>query len=192
MNALFLSPHNDDLVLFSAFGLIRERVYYTMPSVITVLRSQIQEDRGTGITAAIREGEDAAAFDALDLTKWEQWPYLDTHPAWDEIEARLVKVLPDFGSRKPRVYAPAVEIGAHDHHNRVGALADEVFGSENVTHYLTYTVDGKSRGGREVEFNPRWLAMKHRALACYMSQITNFEAQCWPHFAEDLREYVEA
>lgn len=181
---LLLSPHNDDAELFSCWNLIRYRPY-----VVVCLRSELQEQRGTGITAAQRQQETACAMGILGC-EWVQWDHSDAAPDWDLVRADLVGL--DEHLRPQLVFAPAVEADGHDDHSVLGAMAADTFGSR-LRPYLTYTrLGGKSRGGREVEFDPSWIGLKHRALACYRSQIETAAAMCWPHFAEDLREYVVA
>lgn len=176
---LLLDPHGDDAVLFSCFNLLRHR-----PHVIVVLRSQVQEDRGTGITARMREAEQAEAFRLLDVT-WSQWGFLDRDPDWDEIERTLRGAdnirLPEL------VLAPAREEGGHEQHNAIADLAVKVFG-KRVVPYLTY-VRGHGRSeGFAVDPGPEWIALKHRALACFASQIREPSTRPW--FLDRLDEYV--
>lgn len=180
MSALFLAPHNDDEVLFGSF-LIQEH----RPEVVVCLRSQVQRER-YGITAAVREAETTDALLELGIETWEQWAYLDSDPDWDAIREHLATryAWPEVGI----VFAPAIEEDGHEQHNRIGALALEVFG-DRVVSYLTYTRSGgRSRNGTEIQPKPEWVERKHRALACYRSQIA--EPSCAPWFLGDLREYV--
>lgn len=183
MTALVLEPHADDAALFCAFNAIRYQA-----KVVTVLSSQVQWDRGTGITNARRVQENADAMQQLGIDRPEQWPYSDAAPAWDQIGVALRML--DERLEPEIVFAPAVELGAHDHHNQVGDLADIVFGRARVVHYLTYTPAGKSVGGSPAEYEPGWVALKLRALACFESQIATAAAGCTPHFVRGLEEYV--
>lgn len=179
MTALVLSPHNDDCELFCAFSALD-----TQAHVIVVLRSQVQQDR-YGITALTREAETVEAMRELDLN-YEQWDFLDRDPDWSEVLDAM------YGLAEHEwdpVFAPAVEVDGHEHHDRVGEMALEVFGPDRVTSYLTYTrTGGRSRNGVEIVPEPDWIERKHRALACYRSQIA--EPSCRPWFMGDLREYV--
>lgn len=176
--AIFLSPHNDDAALFGAFTVLRHR-----PLVVTVLRSRVQERYG--ITAAERELEDAAAMKVLGAGGWQQWTFEDADPNWSKVRAAL-RGLGDVDL----VFAPAIEDDGHGQHNRIGELADEVFGPDKVTHYLTYTrKNGKSTAGILVEAEPDWMALKLQALACYRSQVDNPKAGCAVHFYRDQQEY---
>jgi LmbE family N-acetylglucosaminyl deacetylase len=180
MTALFLAAHNDDETLFGSF-LIQE----CQPWVVVCLRSQVQEDR-YGITAAARERETSEALLELGAPGWEQWPYLDRDPNWSEVRRELEEL--NGRSAYDPVFAPAVEPDGHYQHNRIGDIAYEVFG-DRVISYLTYTRSGgRSRNGTEIEPKPEWIERKHRALACYRSQIE--EPSCRPWFLGDLREYV--
>lgn len=178
MTDLFLSPHNDDEVIWGTFSLLRHR-----PHVIVVLRSFVQEARGYGITWRQREAETDAAMALLDVT-WEQWAYDDRDPDWDGVESqlRLVRDAREVG----RVFAPQPEPEGHPHHNEVGWLAERVFGERIVTHYMTYTTNGKSVGV-PVPFHPTWVERKHQAMACYTSQSEHPSTQA--HFMRDMTEY---
>jgi LmbE family N-acetylglucosaminyl deacetylase len=185
MSKLLLSPHNDDAELFACWTLLRHQ-----PQVIVCLRSKVQEQYG--ITAEQREAETAAAMDILGI-EWRQWPMLDSEPDWELAETWLNGWNADpyadhFGDI--HVWAPAIEEGGWPHHNKIGELADLVFGYENVTHYLTYSGRPvvKSTVGIEVPYEDEWLILKHRALACYESQITGRTGSAI-HFVEDLREF---
>lgn len=177
---LFLSPHNDDSALFGSFTLLREK-----PLVVTVLRSDLQERRGRGITAAMREQEDRAAFDVLGIDAHQQWPYIDSDPDWYRIEGGFK------GMGEPEhVYAPCpYDEGGHEHHDRIGRLALEVFGPERVTLYHTYR-NGRGRetsSDRVPILDPDWVRLKLCALTCYESQIR--EPSTGHHFAESLYEW---
>jgi LmbE family N-acetylglucosaminyl deacetylase len=174
MTAVLLSPHNDDELLFASGLLLRYR-----PHVIVVLKSQVQEDRGYGITAAQREAETDAALALFGVT-WEQWPYPDSRPDWDQIELELGVLARLYD----RCFAPAVEPDGHEHHNRVGQLARESFGGR-LTEFLTYTPSGKSDWGVPIPYDE---PLKRDALACYRSQIAHPSTAA--HFLRDLTEYV--
>jgi LmbE family N-acetylglucosaminyl deacetylase len=180
VTALLLSPHSDDGCLFAAYSILAHK-----PLVVTVLASQLQEDRGTGITHATRAAEDACAYAILGCDH-TQWPYTDSDPDWGGVVNAMR--LMDDRLDPSAVFAPAVEDGGHDQHNQIGELAAAVFG-DRVIAYLTYT-NGRerSRGGSEVPFLPSWPAVKLRALACYLSQIA--EPSTGHHFIDSgLREW---
>lgn len=179
MSALLLSPHNDDAALFAAFTCFAER-----PHVITVLRSVVQEQRGTGITAMRREAEDEAGMAMLGC-RWEQWPYRDDDPDWKQIAGAIF----ELASRDDPtvVYAPMPEDGGHPHHNRLGELAAEAFRGR-CRLYATYTNRGKSTAGQPVTPISGGVAVKLAALACYRSQSDL--PNCQPHFLRGLEEYL--
>jgi LmbE family N-acetylglucosaminyl deacetylase len=179
MKSLLLAPHNDDETLFAAFTCLGEK-----PHVVTVLRSQTQEDR-YGITALTREAETQRAMWMLGCS-WEQWPPLDTDPDWEGIEM----MLRNRADKYERCFAPAREVNGHRQHNRIADIAQDVFGAERVTHYLTYTTSGKSTSDRPVAFEPEWVERKMAALACYRSQSSL--ANCAEHFLRDQHEYLAA
>lgn len=177
MTKLLLEPHQDDGVLFASFTILRER-----PHVITVLCSQIQEDRGTGITQAQREWENVCALTILGATN-EQWRYPDTEPNWEAIADDLDAYRPE----PEIVYAPAYEHGGHDHHNELALAAAAVFKSR-FRPYLTYRRGYMRTRGTPVPFEPEWPLLKLRALACFRSQITEPSTREW--FLDEQREYV--
>jgi LmbE family N-acetylglucosaminyl deacetylase len=174
---LFLSPHNDDETLFGAFTLLRER-----PRVVTVLRSYVQEQRGTGVTYQEREAENAAALEVLGIGEWEQWPFPDSDPPWNEIRERLASLRPDH------VFAPAIERGGHAHHSAIGGLAEALWPGK-VTPYTTYTTRGRTRRGTEVAWEHEWVLLKLKALSCYRSQILVPGTLTTQHFLGSQAEY---
>lgn len=181
MTALMLDPHGDDAALFACFTLLKHR-----PNVIVCLTSQLQANRG-GPTAATREAETSAALGVLGIYGWEQWRVKDDRPDWVAV-TRLME-----GAREAYqpdvVFAPEFEVGGHEHHNAVAEIAARVFGADRVQPYLTY-VRGSARSdwATEVIPKPEWIALKHRALACFTSQIELEATRPW--FMDSLREWV--
>lgn len=173
---LFLSPHNDDAVLFGAFTVLRER-----PLVVTLLDSHKQAARG-GPTMRERRAEDERAMGILGapLMFWEA---SDANPHWPDIEAQLR----GFFNQPEMVYAPAPEAGGNGDHNAIGEMAGRLF--RNVTYYMTYTKEGKS-SGVHVPFEPDWPARKIQALVCYSSQICRSDNV--EHFLRSQQEYYRA
>jgi hypothetical protein len=150
------------------------------PLVVVVLRSQVQEQRGYGITYLDRELETAAAMEVLNCA-WEQWSYSDAAPPWDEIEYRIAELAVDV------VFAPFPEGSAH--HVEIGRLAERHHGKK-VRFYATYTAEGKSTAvGKRVEIENDWAALKLRALACYVTQATHPTTR--EHFLRDQHEYLQ-
>jgi LmbE family N-acetylglucosaminyl deacetylase len=186
MTALFLEPHDDDLVLFSCFNLIHHQ---DDAMVITCLRSDVQNSPaypGGPITWETRERETMCALGELGIGWYGHWEYLDSDPDWREIAIAISECQLQFNPSI--VFAPAIEESGHEQHNEIGRIALGVFGLR-VQPYLTYTRLGGRSKGAEVEYEPEWVALKYRALACYESQI------CCPatraHFIDDcIREYV--
>lgn len=177
---LFLSPHNDDAVLFASFTLLRED-----PLVLTVFRSHLQESRGRPITAQMREAEDECAFAALGITHWDQWAFSDRDPDWEGVRHRLMF----FTDSANHVYAPApYDEGGHPQHDQLGRLALELWPREKVTLYHTYRNGRGREEGSLVEIRDgHWIRKKLQALACYESQI--MEQSTGHHFAQALHEW---
>ena len=177
---LLLSPHNDDAVLFAAFTILREQ-----PIVITCLDGNLQRLRGENVTAEERREEDKRAMGILGV----QVDFLGISDAksFESIYQEGGKLLRERGDFE-RVWAPAVEEGGNLQHNLIGELALDVFGSDRVTGYLTYTNRGKSTSSRNVTIlYGEWVSLKLRALASYLSQMR--VENCRPHFLRSLEEY---
>jgi len=184
VTALLLEPHHDDAVLFASWTVLRHR-----PHIVTCFASYVQEARG-GPHDATRDRETEAALRHLNAPSWQKLPVRDDHPDSEMLEALLREI--DADQEWTVVFAPAVELGGHDHHNLVGHLAEEVFGRERLQPYLTYVRgQGRSRSANEVPFEPHWPALKFRAMSAYSSQINL--PDCRPWFAADdmLREWYE-
>lgn len=188
---LLLAPHDDDTELFAAFTAIRVR-----PQVVICFDSYVQASRGLPITAERRMAETYAASRELGLPAPGRLSIRDDHPRLEsELRAILIELYRDANrvTRTPQtVYAPAVEIGGHPHHNTVGRVAAELWPGR-VIHYLTYTDRGKSTNGIEVlPEHDTWIACKLHAMACHLSQMTlDPRCGCWPHFLWDCREFYQ-
>lgn len=179
---LFLAPHNDDETLFGSFTILREK-----PTVITCLKSQVQQDR-YGISAETREKETQEALRWLGEPDWKQLTTLDSDRL--RMEGKLLDDLAilDMVHEPECVWAPAYEENGHEQHNLVSRAADSIFGFR-VQPYLTYQRGSMRSRGREVSFEPEWVWWKLLALACYRSQILLDNTRAW--FMDDtLREYV--
>lgn len=154
--------------------------------MVTVLASEVQE--AWGIVNQVRVVENGRAFAHLGVTAHRQWSYSDQEPDWDGIESWLRQ---SYGEVE-RVWAPAAESGGHEHHNKLAEIAHRVFG-DRASYYATYHGSPaiKTVTPYEVSFEPEWVLLKLRALACFESQICGGTGS-WRHFAESLREYVSA
>jgi LmbE family N-acetylglucosaminyl deacetylase len=179
VRTLLLAPHQDDETLFASFLILRRQ-----PEIIVCYRSVLQE--ANGISAEEREAEMQAALVHLGCDGFTQWPWGDDELHADEIEEDLWATL---DQEFEEVFAPARGSQGNEQHNLIADLADKVYGRKNVTHYTTYRVGGeRDTLGTEVEFEPDWIALKLRALACYRSQMRAGPARMWLDFG--LREYV--
>lgn len=192
MTAVLLQPHSDDAALFAAYLCCKHK-----PHVITVFRSQVQEDRGTGITQAMRYAEDEAALRELGLDEYgylaggpglEQWDFSDDEEDFQRVSAAIRSLTLTFDL----CIAPVNEEGeGHLHHDVVGNCATAWFGVERTVRYLTYTrTAGRSTWGTEVVPEPEWIERKLRALACYSSQIREPSTRPWFYNQLDMREWV--
>jgi hypothetical protein len=166
---LFISPHNDDAVLFGAFTLMREK-----PVVVTVTDSWIQYNRGEKITADQRWQEDVNAMKILGC------PIIRLGLRDDIIDEWFVRhELSKFVGFE-KVYAPAVLEGGNEHHNLIGKVAKDIFG-QACNGYITYTKTNLHLTGNiEVKPTPNEFELKEIALRCYISQINLPSTK--PHF----------
>lgn len=185
MSSLFLAPHNDDETLFGAFSLLRHR-----PLVVVCLRSFRMFDAnypgGMPIHFTRRELETDAAMRTLGC-QWLQWKHPDDKPDWDMVHS-AVEGLRDGRIEWEHVFAPAWEEAGNEHHNYLAQIADDVFGRD-ITRYLTYTANGKSEWGTEIEVEPEWPARKLLAMSCYESQAAH-PATCKHFIDHSIREFV--
>ena len=167
---LFLSPHNDDEVLFGAYTLIREK-----PLVLVITDGWIQYNRGDlGCHADIRRAETVAAMEILGCPV----AFLGIRDT-QLTEAGLTERIKDFeriGFEK--IYAPAIQ-GGNPQHDLIGKIAGQSF--SNCTYYTTYTkTELWTKGEIEVVPTEEEKALKIKALECYKSQINLGATR--PHF----------
>ena len=181
MTAILFSPHNDDSELFAFYQLMLHR-----PKVVVCFRSDLQERRGTGITAAIREAETDRAMNVAGCD-WEQWPILDSDP---ERAARLSGLMSHAASWFPPrlVVAPLAEENGHEDHNMVANAVTVAFAHRaHIIRYATYQRGrGRTVTDREMPHLDLWWRLKIAAMNCYQSQID--EPTTCPWFADPQAE----
>ena len=178
---LLISPHNDDETLFTAYTLCAERETI---QVVVVFDGYIQTLRGEPVTHLKRHAETLAAMKELGVVHTPIFGECnDAQPAWERVENLFRGLRSSFDP--VTTYIPWQEPGGHEQHNMVGRIAERIF--NRCTHYTTYSRTGKTIGSRVVIPEPDWIARKHRALACYTSQIR--VENCREHFTRDMREY---
>ncbi len=158
-NALWISPHSDDAVLFGAYTLMREK-----PLVLTVTSSFIQSNRGESVTSQQRRLEDIAAMKLLGCSIVFGQLRDDILDEWG-IEHLLSK-FHNFN----KIYIPAV-IGGNPQHDLIGKVALKLW--PKAIQYATYTKgEWKSKGTKEIRPNRKELEFKVKALNCYTSQLS--------------------
>lgn len=168
MKTLALSPHSDDLELFLAYTMQREK-----PHAIICLESWLQFNRGEGITQEQRWQETLNAADILG------YPVLNLGLRDDTVtEEALETALSKYVGVFDKVYAPALQ-GGNPHHDMVSRVAGKLF--KNVIQYTTYTRQVlHTVGNLEVIPTREEMILKHRALECHESQmrinLPHFEA----------------
>ena len=186
---LFVSPHNDDAVMFGFFTLEREK-----PTVLTVFDSYVQPSRGFAeCDVMTRRLEDREAIRGVAGCALQFGAVRD-----DEREPGIrpaVRAALERWAGVEEVWLPAVEVGGHWQHNLVGEVGGEVFEAARQHRYLTYTRDGKSTastvpGVHRVPCTGAMIRKKLLALACYRTQIEIEGLGCWPHFVRSQEEYV--
>lgn len=188
MTSVFVSPHDDDQVLFGAFTLLREK-----PIVVIVYDSYVQPSRGLpGTEWHIRAAESEAACHILGCDDVRRLRFSDANNTVtaSQIRSRLGEVAGGLADKV--LYYPAQEVDGHAQHNLVSLACFRGMAAEDDREYLTYTRNGgKSAWGRPVEIeDPAWIRRKLQALAHFDSQF-NLDPKmgCWPHFLRDQREY---
>jgi LmbE family N-acetylglucosaminyl deacetylase len=172
-------------VLFACYSLLAHNCH-----VVNVLRSQVQEDRGAGITQDTRAREDREAMDCLGVGIFEQWAETDADPDWDAIKRMMVEIRE---TENPQlVFAPLPEVNGHDQHNAVGQIAENVFApTGEVRFYATYQRgQGRTKTEIEVEPEPWMIAAKLRALSYYESQIIEPSTRPWFYELLDMKEWL--
>jgi len=180
---LLISPHNDDETLFCAFTIMKEK-----PLVCVVFDSYIQVQRGnTGATPDRRRDETLCAMlelgtpGQLFLRLRDDAPDYERLRAWLRKQRDIIKV--------DGIICPAWEQDGHEQHNGVARICRDLWPDEQRTEYLTYTrTGGRSRGAHEVIPTPDMIARKHRALACYKSQMEVENCRSW--FMGPINEYL--
>ncbi len=174
---LFVSPHCDDAELFACFTLLREK-----PLVIVVFDGYVQAARRLAVTWDQRRRETRAACAILDVEVRFLGCRDDFPPDARSLNAMLASYYGDA------IYAPASETDGHAQHNLV---AEACMGLPVIENYMTYTTRGKSTSDRPVPIlDGSWIALKHKALACYESQMSlDPRMGCAPHFLRDMTEY---
>lgn len=182
MSTVFFAPHNDDETLWGAYSIMK-----TEADVVVCLRGEIQMMRGEKATPRERENESRNACEWLGVNIFEQWSFSDASPDWPAISEQIRQ----YADRYDRAFAPVFEEGGHDHHNLIGDLVRAAFDQRTISYY-TYLYGGARQGvGCKVEIeDPKWIARKLRALACYESQ--HFLPSTSPHFTDHpLTEWVD-
>ena len=199
---LAVIPHNDDEAIWCSFTLMKER-----PMVVIVFDSYVQVQRGNpGADAQTRRFETLHALLELGLIE-----NTDVHPSQVTFLG-LRDDAPDYGYLrawlKQRrddgqfdcIICPAWEQDGHEQHNGVARVCRDLWPAEQRTEYLTYTrTGGRSRAivdqekmcltpGVEVIPTPDMIGRKHRALACYKSQMEVENCRSW--FMGPINEYL--
>ncbi len=186
MRNIFLSPHDDDSVLFGAFTCIREK-----PLVVIVTDAHIQSNRGeVGCDAYTRAMETVKAHEILGVETCR----LSIPDSILEQEVNtLYKVF--FMMKQlatpERVYIPAHQ-GGNRQHDLVHMIAKQVFGKACIE-YTTYTkTELWTTGNTEIVPTSVELKLKNEALECYVSQINLRSTR--PHFeaVKDKSEWLNA
>jgi LmbE family N-acetylglucosaminyl deacetylase len=191
VSKLLIAPHTDDESLFCAFTIMREK-----PLVLIVFDSYVQVARGhTNCTAKTRSTETIKALHELSpASSAHRLVFLglrddDLNPL-HYIKEKLRAIA---STQIEEIYYPAFEQDGHDQHNAVAlAVEAEFTGLCRLTSYLTYTrTHGKSRSNKPVPYTPDMIARKHRALACYTSQMDPATG-CDSWFMGDMMEYYQS
>lgn len=170
MRSILFAPHNDDEALFCAYTIMREK-----PLVVIVTDSHIQPNRGeAGCDAETRWQETVKAMEILGAPVIRLgMPDVDLD--YHAFGAFLMKSLSGFD----KVYIPALQEG-NLHHDIVHRACRAVFGDKCVD-YTTYTkTELYTTGDIEIVPTEEEIALKNKALDCYVSQLNLKSTR--PHF----------
>jgi len=170
---IFLSPHNDDEILFGAYTIMREK-----PLVIVCTDSYIQGDN-----LLVRRNETRNAMDLLGVEVF----FLGIPDILDSnsFKAVLIPKLNRLGNVET-VYAPNTDC-SNEQHKITGEVAKELF--DSVVFYDTYKDSWGTTGkGKIVTPTNEEKALKKKAMSLYKSQIERIESR--RHFSEVWNEYT--
>lgn len=198
---LFVSPHNDDEVLFGAFTLMTERPY-----VAVVYDSYVQHERelkGCDWESRRRETIEACSVLGIPRDHVLFLGFPDNKAELPGVIARrlsVLNVLTGFAlSEFTTVYAPMEYAPkGNQQHNKVYAacqLAFKTSGSTQLQYYHTYTSAGKVTTGVrvpipvETQGSASAVELKLRAMLKYKSQLALWSTQ--DHFLREQYEYME-
>lgn len=166
---LFLSPHQDDSVLFSSYTLLREK-----PCVVSITHSTLQGDNGYERILeeykAMRILGVPIMFLGIDEDK------LTDSILYDELYPLYTEDV---------VYIPEYEVNGNPQHNIVNRVAKNIF--PNIKEYKTYTGLEDRTIGKEIIPTDEELELKKKAMACYTTQINNPNTS---HYFNTTKEYV--
>lgn len=197
---LFVSPHNDDEVLFGAFTLMTERPY-----VAIVYDSYVQHERelkGCDWESRRRETLEACAVLGIPRAHVFFLGFPDNKAELPEaIASRLsvLNVLTGFATSEfTTVYAPmGYSPKGNQHHNKVYLACQLAFKTQGqLKYYHTYKAEGKVTTGVripipvETQGAASATELKLRALLKYKSQLGLWSTQ--DHFLREQYEYMEA
>jgi LmbE family N-acetylglucosaminyl deacetylase len=156
-NSLFISPHNDDAVLYGSYTLMRNH-----PVVLTVTDSYIQQNRGENITPKQRRMEDVSAMLTIGC------PIIFAGIHDDTITPEQVaNLFASFVGFDP-IYIPDVQGGNKDH-DLIGEIGRNLFPEAIV--YMTYSqTEPYTEGTQEITPTDSEFRLKKTLLECYQSQ----------------------
>lgn len=184
---IFLSPHNDDETIFGAFSIMRERLL-----VVIVFDGYVQGSRGAAVTHEQRRRESRDAMIALGAPCPRFAGLRDDRDYTPQDVAFRLRACVDIDETFDAMYSPIYDDDGHAQHNLVSRAAGLLVATSHVR-YSTYTRGGgRQRTDREVTpADGGMIARKHRALACYGSQLSmDPRLGCWPWFMDSMREYI--
>ena len=171
---VFISPHNDDEVLFGAYIIMKEK-----PPVIICTDSYSQKDN-----LLIRRNETREAMDLLGVEVF----FLGIPDVLDDLTfKRVLKIKLERLGITGKVYAPNTDC-SNIQHKIVGEVAKELF--DTIT-YDTYKNSWGATGiGEKVEYTPAMKKLKVEAMLLYRSQIER--ERTVKHFERASDEYISS
>jgi SAM-dependent methyltransferase len=171
----FISPHDDDQVLFGAYTIMREK-----PHVLVVFDSYSQPARGyAGCDAETRANESTEASRVLGIRTPYRLGLHDDTPVTVQALAQSIyryinQVVLHHMTPVEVIYAPEARPLGNEQHNLVAEAVNLIVNDMEVrlVQYTTYTTDELwLPGSLEIRPTTEEVQLKKAALDCFPSQI---------------------
>jgi len=157
---LFISPHNDDEILFGAYTIMREK-----PLVVIITHSTMQGNNGDERTLESYRAMKILGVPIVFLG-------IDEDKITEEILNEKFNILGVNDEYLDVVYIPEYQENGNPHHNLVNEYFKKRY-SFLTKEYKTYSGLEDRTIGKEIIPTDEELEIKKRVMACYKTQIEN-------------------